>query len=57
MNAVVISWYWFLIVSLFVFLIGMFLGVLIGRQEEREKNTEIWGRERREYEYHYDENN
>ena len=43
MNAGVISWYWFLIVSLFVFLIGMFLGVLIGRKEEREKNNEIWG--------------
>ena len=57
MNAVVISWYWFLIVSLFVFLIGMFLGVLIGRKEEREKNNEIWGREYRAYEYHYDEDN
>ena len=57
MDAVVISWYWFLIVSLFVFLIGMFFGVLIGRKEEREKNIEICGREWREYEFHYDEDN
>lgn len=57
MDAVVISWYWFLIVSLFVFLIGMFFGVLIGRKEEREKNIDIWGREWREYEFHYDEDN
>ena len=57
MDAVVISWYWFLIVSLFVFLIGMFFGVLIGRKEEREKNTEIWGRNWEAYEFHYDEDN
>lgn len=57
MGAVVISWYWFLIVSLFVFLIGMFFGVLIGRKEEREKNIDIWGREWRAYEFHYDEDN
>lgn len=57
MNAIAISWYWFLIVLLFVFLIGMFFGALIGRKEEREKNIEIWGREWRDYEFHYDEDN
>ena len=57
MDAVVISWYWFLIVSIFVFLIGMFLGVLIGKKEEREKSLEIWGSKWEEYEFHYDENN
>lgn len=57
MGAIVISWYWFLIVSLFVFLIGMFFGVLIGKKEEREKNIEIWGSKWEEYEFHYDENN
>lgn len=37
MNAVVISWYWFLIVSLFVFLIGMFFGVLIEKKKKEKR--------------------